>query len=69
MSLRFKDVVKIQDTGEGEKSVAEDLKAVMRKIKDWHQGSITDYRISFRDAQGAWQKIEWDGKEARGYRG
>jgi hypothetical protein len=32
------DVVKIQDTGKGEKSVADDLEAVLKKIEDWHQG-------------------------------
>jgi hypothetical protein len=32
--------VKIQDTGKGKKSVAEDLEAVLRKIEYWHQGSI-----------------------------
>ena len=31
------DVVKIQDTGKGEKSVAEDLEAVLKKIENWHQ--------------------------------
>jgi hypothetical protein len=59
------DVVKIQDTGKGEKSVANDLEAVLRKIENSHQGSIAGYRISFSDAQGAWCQIEWDGKEAR----
>jgi hypothetical protein len=39
------DVVKIEDTGKGEKSVADDLEAVLRKIEDWHQGSIAGYRI------------------------
>jgi len=59
------NVVKIIDTGKGTKSVADDLEAVLRKIEDWHQGSIAGYRISFSDAQGAWCQIEWDGKEAR----
>jgi hypothetical protein len=30
--------VKIQDTGKGKKSVADDLEAVLRKIEYWHQG-------------------------------
>ncbi len=40
------NVIKIQDTGKGAKSVAEDLEAVLRKIKYWHQGSIAGCRIS-----------------------
>jgi hypothetical protein len=32
------NVIKIQDTGKGAKSVAEDLEADLRKIKYWHQG-------------------------------
>ena len=39
-------VIKIQDTAKGSKSVAEDLAAVLRKIEDWHQGSIAGYKIS-----------------------
>jgi len=30
--------VKIQDTGKGTKSVADDQEAVLRKIEAWHQG-------------------------------
>jgi hypothetical protein len=59
------DVVKIQDTGKGEKSVADDLEAVLMKIENRHQGSIGGYRISFGEAQGAWRQIEWNGEEAR----
>ncbi|MGA8659492.1 MAG: hypothetical protein WB586_25500 [Chthoniobacterales bacterium] len=59
------DVLKIQDTGKGEKSVADDLAAVLRKIEDWHQGSIAGYWISFREAQDALYQVNWEGKEAR----
>jgi hypothetical protein len=62
------DVVKILDTGKGEKSVAEDRGAVLRKIKNWHRASIAGYRISFREARGPEHRIEWDGKEARVWR-
>jgi hypothetical protein len=48
----------------GEKSVAENLEAVLKKIKDWHQESIAGYKISFRGAQGLEHQIEWDGNEA-----
>ena len=57
------DVVKIQDTGKGEKSVAEDLEAVLKKIENWHQGSIAGYRIGFQDTEGHEHDVEWDGKE------
>ena len=39
---------KIQDTGKGVKSVAEDLEAVLRKIEGWHQGSIAGV-ATFKD--------------------
>ena len=57
--------VKIQDTGKGKKSVAEDLEAVLRKIEYWHQGSIARYRISYLSTQGTERSVEWNGKMAR----
>jgi hypothetical protein len=57
------DVVKIQDTGRSEKSVTDDLKAVLRKIEDWHQGSIAGYRIIYRAPDGTWTNVEWDGSQ------
>jgi len=57
--------VKIQDTGRGKKSVAEDLQAVLRKIEYWHQGSIARDRITYRSTQGTEHLVEWDGKTAR----
>jgi hypothetical protein len=57
--------VTIQDTGKGQKSVAEDLEAVLRKIEYWHQGSIARYRISYRSTQGTEHVVEWDRKTAR----
>ena len=57
--------VKIQDTGKGKKSVADDLEAVLRKIEYWHQGSIVRYRISYRSTQGTEHLGEWDGQTAR----
>ena len=58
------DVVRIENTGKGEKSVADDLEAVLRKIENWHQGSIACYRIGFRDDQALEHSIEWYGKKA-----
>ena len=56
--------IKIHDTGEGKKSVADDLEAVLRKIEGWHQGSISGFHISYLDTTGSWHQVSWDGKEA-----
>ena len=57
--------IKIQDTGKGAKSVSADLEAVLRKIEAWHQGSITGFKISYRDTEGCEHQVLWDGKCAR----
>jgi len=57
--------VKIQDTGKGKKSVADDLEAVLRKIEYWHQASLAPYLITSRSTQGTEHLIVWDGKTAR----
>jgi hypothetical protein len=41
--------IKIEDTGKGVKAVADDLEAVLKKVEGWHQGSIAEYSISYRD--------------------
>jgi hypothetical protein len=56
--------VRIQDTGKGVKSVAEDLVAVLRKIEGWHQGPIAGFVISYRDTHGTWHQVSLDGKKA-----
>jgi hypothetical protein len=58
------DVVKIQDTGHGEKSVTDDPEAVLRTIENWHQGSIAGYRIMYLASDGTWTGVEWDGSQA-----
>jgi hypothetical protein len=45
--------IKTQDTGKGLKSVTDDLQAVLRKIEEWHQGSIASFLISYRNTVGA----------------
>ena len=57
--------IKIRDTGKGTKSVADDLEAVLRKIENWHEGSIAGYKISYRDTEGLEHEVLWDGKRAR----
>jgi hypothetical protein len=56
--------IKIQDTGKGLKSVADDLQAVLRKIEEWHRASIASFFISYRDTAGAWHQLSSDGKQA-----
>ena len=56
--------IKIQDTGKGPRSVGDDLEAVLRKIEGWHQGSIAGFLISYRDTQGVWHQVSWNGREA-----
>jgi len=46
------DVVKIQDTGKGGKSVVDALDAVLKKIEHWHQGPIAAYRIMYLASDG-----------------
>jgi hypothetical protein len=58
--------IEIRDTGRGTEAVADDLEAVLRKIEGWHQGSISGFHISYRDIQGSWHQVSWDGKEATG---
>jgi hypothetical protein len=58
------ETIKIRDTGKGTKAVADDLEAVLRKIEGWHQGSVTDFLVSYGDTHGTWHQISWDGKEA-----
>ena len=42
----------ICDTGKGEKSVIEDLPAVLRKVEHWHQGSVERFELEVLDADG-----------------
>ena len=55
-------LISITDTGLGQRSVAEDIEAVLRKIENWHQGSISSFKIMCRDGKGFWHEVHWDGK-------
>jgi hypothetical protein len=57
-------VVIIQDTCKGKKAVADDLEAVLRKIEYWHQGSIAEFKIIYRDEHGVWNGVRWNGQRA-----
>ena len=47
-------LISITDTGLGSHAVTENIKAVLRKIEYWHQGSITKFKIMCRDGKGFW---------------
>jgi len=43
------NTISIVDTGKGRRSVTNDIEAVLRKIEYWHQGSITGFKIVYRE--------------------
>ena len=57
-------LISIVDTGLGQRSVTEDIEAVLQKIEHWHQGSIAKFKILCRDGKGFWHRVRWDGKTA-----
>jgi hypothetical protein len=58
------DTISIVDTNLGELLVTNDIEAVLRKIEYWHQGSIAAFKIMYRDEQGIWDGVNWDGLRA-----
>jgi hypothetical protein len=58
-------VISIVDTGLGSRSVIDDLEAVWRKIEYWHQGSIGDFKIMYRDGKGFWSRVFRSGGNRR----
>jgi hypothetical protein len=42
----------IIDSGRGQKSILEDLPAVLRKVEYWHQGSVERFELVVFDADG-----------------
>jgi hypothetical protein len=55
-------LISITDTGLGSHAVTENIKAVLRKIEYWHQGSITNFKIMCRDGKDFWHRVRRDGK-------
>jgi len=49
--------ISIVDTGKDRRSVTNDIEAVLRKIQSWHQGSITGFKIKYRDENGVWDGV------------
>jgi hypothetical protein len=58
------DTIAIIDTTLGKRSVTNDIENVLRKIQYWHQGSIAVFKIMYRDEQGIWDGVNWDGLRA-----
>jgi hypothetical protein len=48
------DTISIIDTGNGRLSVTSDIEAVLRRIEYWHQASIAQFKIIYRDEQAIW---------------
>jgi hypothetical protein len=42
--------------------VTNDIEAVLRKIEYWHQGSIAAFKIMYRDENGFWDGVRWNGQ-------
>jgi hypothetical protein len=36
----------------------------LRKIEYWHQGSIAGFKIRYREQNGDWTGVQWDGQHA-----
>jgi hypothetical protein len=53
--------ISILDTGKGRRSVTNDIEAVLRKIEYSHQGSIAAFKIMYRNENGVWAGVRWDG--------
>jgi hypothetical protein len=49
--------ISITDTTLGKLSVTKDIDAVLRKVEHWHQGSITAFKIMYRDEHGVWNGV------------
>jgi hypothetical protein len=60
----FGNVISIVDLNLGNRSVTNDIERVLRKIEYYHQGSIVGFKIMYRDSEGVWDGIEWNGEHA-----
>jgi hypothetical protein len=58
------NTISITDTGKGSRSATNDIEAVLRKIEYWHQGSITGFKIKYRDENGVWDGVRWSGQHS-----
>jgi hypothetical protein len=58
------NVISIVDLNLGNRSLTNDIESVLRKIEHYHQGSIVGFKIMYRDSEGVWDGIKWDGGRA-----
>ena len=58
------NTISITDTTLGKLSVTKDIDALLRKIEYWHQGSIAAFKIMYRDENGVWNGVRWNGQRA-----
>jgi hypothetical protein len=58
------NVISIVDLNLGNRSLTNDIESVLRKIEHYHQGSIVGFKIMYRDSEGTWDGIEWNGEHA-----
>ena len=58
------NVISIVDLNLGNRSLTNDIESVLRKIEHYHQGSIVGFNIMYRDSEGVWDGIHWDGEHA-----
>jgi hypothetical protein len=57
-------LISITDTGLGQRSVAEDIQAVSRKIEHWHEGSISSSKSCVETEKDSGTKVRLHGKNA-----
>ena len=58
------NVISIVDLNLGNRSVTNDVENVLRKIEHFHQAPIFGYKLMYRDYEGTWDGIQWDGERA-----
>jgi hypothetical protein len=44
--------------------VTNDIENVLRKIEHYYQGSISGFKIMYRDSEQTWDGMHWDGSRA-----
>jgi len=58
------NVISIVDLNLGNRSVTNDIENVLRKIEHYRQGSISGFKIMYRDSEATWDGVHWDGHRA-----
>ena len=58
------NLISIIDLDLGNRSVTNDIENVLRKIEHYHQAPIGGFHFIYRDSQGTWDGIHWNGQQA-----